>query len=249
MGTFWNEERIKMYENACKLLNYPEVPLKEFFEEIIRPEDTVLEIGSGVGVVTLYLAEMCKRVIAVDEDVDGCENLRKRAKEKGLTNIDIVNNEWPYPQAEAGDVSITVYVSKAFNTPEKLRQLLQSTRRTGLFMIPHPSSNGDYPSFVYDELNIDLKTRPTYDDGKRTMELLEAEGIKYRYSIVPHEFGQPVKDLDEGAHFLMRMLKVKDDVFSKARQVVEKIAETRHGQLYIPYMRKNYMIIFEKDGM
>lgn len=83
LGTFWNKERIEKYEEATSLLNYPEIPLKGFFQDIVRPNDTLLEIGSGPGVVSLYLAPLCKHLVAIDSDKVACDYLRNKAEEKG----------------------------------------------------------------------------------------------------------------------------------------------------------------------
>ncbi|KAL2520475.1 Ribosomal RNA adenine dimethylase family protein [Forsythia ovata] len=50
----------------------------------IKPEDTVLEIGSGTGNLTLKLLEVAKKVVAVEIDKRMVEILCKRAAEGGL---------------------------------------------------------------------------------------------------------------------------------------------------------------------
>ena len=55
---------------------------KKAFEEIIesadlRLNDTILEIGPGIGNLTLRLAEKVKKVIAVEKDQKMCEILKE----------------------------------------------------------------------------------------------------------------------------------------------------------------------------
>ena len=78
MSTFWTEEKITMYEDACHFLKYPEIPLGRFFKEVIRSDDTVMDIGCGPGVVSLYLASLAKSVTAVDPDEVAIEFLEKK---------------------------------------------------------------------------------------------------------------------------------------------------------------------------
>lgn len=235
-----------MYEDASKLLNYPEVPMKRFFEELILPEDTVLEIGSGPGVVSLYLASMCQQLIAVEDDQYACDHLQKRAAEKGIRNIDIFHGIWPNAGIKPADVTITLYVFKVFNTVEKVRALLDSTKRAGLFMITQPGIKGGFPVPLSERIGLDLHNFSPYDDGSHTATLLEKEGAKVRLETVKHEFGQPVQNLDEAATFMMRQLKLDKDYFPKVREVAEELVEMRGGRIYVPYERSNSVIVFEK---
>jgi SAM-dependent methyltransferase len=246
LGIFWSHENIAKYEKATEFLNYPEVPLKDYFQEMIRPEDTVLEIGSGVGIVSLYLAPLCKKLLAVEDDKNGCDNLRKRAAERGLTNIEVLHCEWPNDQIKQADVSITLYVCKIFNSVERVRELLKSTRRAGIIMIPQSGIQGEYAKRLRQHLGIRSESKSCYNDGCRTVGLLEAAGAKVNCEKIHHEFGQPVNNLDEAVTFMMRKLKLAESYLPEVQAVAEEYTEIRNGRLYVPFERMNCLITFEK---
>jgi len=57
----------------------------------IEPEDVVLEIGAGTGNLTARLAEVSKRVIAVEKDVNAARALRDLFSKRG--NVEVVNDD------------------------------------------------------------------------------------------------------------------------------------------------------------
>jgi len=59
----------------------------------IDMEDTVLEVGSGLGALTLPAAQKAKRLIAVETDVRLMELLREAAASRGLQNILFVEKD------------------------------------------------------------------------------------------------------------------------------------------------------------
>lgn len=53
-------------------------------------EDTVLEIGAGIGTLTIPLAEHAKKVIAVEQDQKIATVLEKRLQEINISNVDVL---------------------------------------------------------------------------------------------------------------------------------------------------------------
>lgn len=247
MRKIWDKKSIQSYEDAVSFLNYPEDPLKKYFDSVIRPEDTVLEIGSGIGIVSLYLAPMCKRLMAVENDERGCEYLEKRAAEKELKNIEIFHGIWPDKRLAMADVSVALYICNLFTTKESIEELLASTRRAGMIMISKSGEKGGFPAPLKDHLGIPRK-KPTAnkDEGEIAAELLEAEGVKVTHTVIEHDFGQPVAIYDEATRFMLKHLQLDETYFSKVREVVEELTEIRKGRIYVPYVRKNDLVLFEK---
>lgn len=57
------------------------------------PKDTVLEIGPGLGILTIELAKRAKEVIAVEKDKKMCEILKDVLNVRDVRNVRIVNND------------------------------------------------------------------------------------------------------------------------------------------------------------
>jgi 16S rRNA (adenine1518-N6/adenine1519-N6)-dimethyltransferase len=54
----------------------------------LTPEDTVIEVGAGLGVMTAQLVRQARKVIAVEVDEGLCEHLRRRFE--GASNLSLV---------------------------------------------------------------------------------------------------------------------------------------------------------------
>lgn len=57
----------------------------------ISAEDLVLEIGAGLGALTVHAARQAGRVIAVEKDTRLVELLRSELESQGLSNVEIIN--------------------------------------------------------------------------------------------------------------------------------------------------------------
>ncbi|MBQ2665368.1 HemK2/MTQ2 family protein methyltransferase [Methanobrevibacter sp.] len=56
----------------------------------IRQDQSVLEIGTGSGVVAMYASRLTDRITVTDINFDACELARKNFEENGIENIEIL---------------------------------------------------------------------------------------------------------------------------------------------------------------
>ncbi len=59
----------------------------------LKPDDIVLEIGPGLGILTLELAKRVKKVIAVEKDKKMCEALTCALNVQNVKNVEIINQD------------------------------------------------------------------------------------------------------------------------------------------------------------
>lgn len=59
----------------------------------ISSDDVVLEIGTGIGTLTIELAKRAKKVIAIEQDSNICEILAKRLKDEKIDNVELINDD------------------------------------------------------------------------------------------------------------------------------------------------------------
>jgi len=59
----------------------------------LSKKDTVLEIGAGIGTLTIPLAENAKKVIAIEQDQKIAAVLEKRLEDLGISNVEVLNTD------------------------------------------------------------------------------------------------------------------------------------------------------------
>ena len=59
----------------------------------ITKDDVVLEIGSGIGTLTIELAKRAKEVIAIEQDSNICKILSRRLKDEKIDNVELINED------------------------------------------------------------------------------------------------------------------------------------------------------------
>lgn len=59
----------------------------------ISEDDVILEIGTGIGTLTIELAKKAKKVIAIEQDKNICKILAKRLKDEKIDNVELINDD------------------------------------------------------------------------------------------------------------------------------------------------------------
>ena len=59
----------------------------------IDEDDIILEIGHGIGTLTIELAKKAKKVIAIEQDENICKILTTRLKDEKIDNVELINDD------------------------------------------------------------------------------------------------------------------------------------------------------------
>jgi len=100
-----NMETLSIFESLKK---YDIKPLKRMGQNFLIDEnvlgkiiesaelsknDTILEIGPGLGILTIELAKRVKRVIAIEKDKILCQALKKILEDQRINNVELINGD------------------------------------------------------------------------------------------------------------------------------------------------------------
>ncbi len=89
-------------------------PLMQFLLGRLQPDDTVLDIGAGVGRWSIPMAMVCRKVTALDVSAGMLGILRENAAAENVANIDTVVGDWALASVEPHDYVLSshaVYIS------------------------------------------------------------------------------------------------------------------------------------------
>jgi len=106
----------------------------------ISKKDCILEIGPGLGSLTILLAEQAKGVVAVEKDEKLCDVLAEVLKDRGISNVKVIRTDiLKLGNKELAKVLPAKYKIAAnipyYLTSFLIRKLLESTRKPELIVL------------------------------------------------------------------------------------------------------------------
>lgn len=87
----WNMHAKKKY--GQNFLNDPSVPALIAERAAIQGDDLVVEIGPGLGALTVPMAQRAARLVAIEKDTEILPVLRSEILATGLENVEVINED------------------------------------------------------------------------------------------------------------------------------------------------------------
>ena len=87
----WNMHAKKKY--GQNFLNDPSVPALIAERAAIQGDDLVVEIGPGLGALTVPMAQKAARLVAIEKDTEILPVLRSEILATGLENVEVINED------------------------------------------------------------------------------------------------------------------------------------------------------------
>ena len=69
--------------------------IRRMADSVVEDNDTVLDIGCGTGLATIYAAQYAKRVVGIDPSSEMLVILRLKIDSQQVTNIDLIEGFFP----------------------------------------------------------------------------------------------------------------------------------------------------------
>ena len=246
MTKFWSDHAYEFYKRACDHGNYPEVPFCPMLRKLISPNDVVADIGCGFGITSLYLAKLCRQVLAIDQDPYALKMLREQIELQKVRNIQTLQGTWPNLTCEDWDIAIGIYHHHFANDAEKVNQLIAKTRKGGLICTQGTKERESFHLAVAKKLELPEEKHLHCSNGCYVRGRLEQAGLKVQCTMVAHDFDQPVTDQAEAVRFILDQMKLDDQHYETIANSIDEYTKNHNGTLLVPIRRYNCVLIFEK---
>lgn len=199
----------------------------------LEPDETVLDIGAGVGRLSIAVAKTAKHVTAVEPSVKMVSYLKKNMQKANVANITILNKRWEEVQlgfdTQPHDVSIVAYSLTMPNLTEALAKINDATKKR-VYIIT--SATRLFDAELWKEVYGEAKPIWWLDHLYFSSVLLEL-GIYANVEIIEHPLELSYGSLNEAAEDWARMYLIPKEKRAILKRYLSKNLHKNNGKFTV----------------
>ncbi|MBI4735085.1 MAG: class I SAM-dependent methyltransferase [candidate division NC10 bacterium] len=206
---FWTSRRARWFNQAVQISDFPAQTLKAL-EPVLVGCRSVLDVGAGVGALTLPLARSVEAVTAMEPSPTMLEALRENLAHAHLRNVTCIPAAWGKTEVPPHDLILVANVSPIFTDLLGFLTTAEPLARRAIALVQNVGPGTE--KFYFGELYPLLLGRPypPRDDYLKTVTLLHSLGIYADVQIIGYHFDQPFADLAEAVDFWKEQMRLAD---------------------------------------
>ncbi len=240
---FWTSQRARWFNQAVQISNFPAQTLKAL-EPILVGCRSVLDVGAGVGALTVPLARSVEAVTALEPSPVMLEELRANIACNRLGNVTCIPAAWGKAEVPPHDLILVANVSPIFNDLLGFLTAAEPLARRAIALVQNVGPGTE--KFYLGELYPLLRGRPYpgRDDYLKTVTLLHSLGIYANVQVIGYHFDQPFKDLQEAVEFWKEQMRLDDPDQERPLRAFLQTKLQRVGPRLIAPMQRQSAVIW-----
>jgi SAM-dependent methyltransferase len=239
---YWTPHRVRLFSQAIQQSDFPARTIKAL-EPALADCRSVLDVGAGVGALTVPLAKRVAQVTALEPSPAMAEELRANVARNRLDNVTCLQAAWGETPLAPHDLVLVANVAPIFK--DLLGFVTAAEPLTGRALALVQNVGPGAEKFYLGELYPLLLGRPYLgrDDYLQTLILLHSLGIYANAQIIGYEFDQPFAAMREAVEFWVRQMDLTEPAQrGKLVEFLENRLRPVGAQLVAPMRRQSAVI-------
>jgi SAM-dependent methyltransferase len=239
----WSTRRARWFSQAVQISDFPAQTLRAV-EPVLVGCRSALDVGAGVGALTVPLAKSVEAVTALEPAPAMLEELRANIARHGLTNVTCIPAAWGEVGIVPHDLILVANVAPIFEDLLGFLTAAEPLARRAIALVQNVGPGAE--KFYLGELYPLLLGRPypTREDYLRTVTLLHGLGIYANVQIIGYHFDQPFGDLQEAAEFWKEQMRLTDPEQERQLLAFLRTKLQRVGSGLVAPMRRRSAVIW-----
>jgi SAM-dependent methyltransferase len=243
MGTdYWTPDRVRLFDLAVQRSDFPRRVI-EALEPVLAGCRSVLDVGAGVGALTVPLARRVERVTALEPSEPMRQALHANLAAGGLTNVSCVAGGWGEAPIPAHDLVLVANVAPIFDELDKFiaEATPLASRAIALMQNVGPGSEKFYLGELYPLLLG--RPYPARRDYLATVTRLHARGVLANVRILEYDFDQPFASIPEATAFWVARLRLAEpEAVQKLERFLAARLQPDGGGVLAPMRRRSAVL-------